>query len=129
MTITGSPIDSDLFTGLQFYLTCSIYIPLVLESVPITVSAQWSKSDSTLVSNSRLLVEMVVEISPLLYEISLNFSSLNGTGGDDGNYTCTVWLTLSGAEGVTESATYSIYIQSKGKLHSLLLAMTVFVVV
>ena len=114
VTITASPIDSDYFTGLRLTLTCSIQIPLELSSLPIIVSAQWTKFGSALVTNSRVTVgEIPVRVGLNVYQVSLVFSSLDRTSGDEGNYTCTGNVALSGTRISTASTTTNIAIASE----------------
>ncbi len=89
ITITGTPTYSDLLAAPQPSLTCSIHIPQLVESLPINVSAQWSKDGSLLTSNSRVTVrEDPVRVRALLYQSTVVFSSLDGAR-DSGEYTCT----------------------------------------
>lgn len=114
VSITGSPIDTDYFTGLQLNLTCSIHIPPEFSSLPITVSARWTKSGSTLLSNSRVTVgERLVRVGPRVYQTSLAFTSLDGSRGDEGNYTCSASIALSGTRVSTASATSFVEIPSE----------------
>ncbi len=115
VTITGSPIDSDYFTGLRLTLTCSIRVPLELSSLPINVSAQWTKSGAVLVTNSHVTVgEVPVRVGlTTVYQASLGFSSLDESRGDEGSYTCTGNIALSGFRISTASATTDIAIPSE----------------
>ena len=83
----------------------------------VNVSADWSKSGSTLTSDSRVSVgEEAVEVEPFLYSTSLVFSSLDQTLGDTGNYTCTVTVTPTGSpldRPITAMATKVVQVQSK----------------
>ncbi len=89
VTITGFPVDSDFFTGLELNLTCSIHIPQVVDSPAIAVSAQWSKDGSILTSSDYVTVgDDPVRVGPLLYQSTVVFSSLDGAR-DTGEYTCT----------------------------------------
>ena len=112
VTITGSPINSHYFSGLQLNLTCHIQLPMPIE-YRVSVSSQWSKSGSVLTSNSRMSVdEEAVEVGPLLYQSSLVFSSLD-RDRDDGNYTCSVTVSLIGISPVTVTASHTISVESK----------------
>ena len=86
----------------------------------VNVSADWSKSGSTLTSDSRVGVgEEAVEVEPFLYSTSLVFSSLDQTLGDTGEYTCTVTVTPTGSpfnSPVTAMATTEVGIESKDSL-------------
>ena len=117
VVITGSPINSNFFTGLQLNLTCHIHIPSELLSVPISVTAQWTMSGTALTSNSRLTVgEEPVEVGPLLYQSSLVFNSLDRRG-DNGNYTCSVTVDAIpdsiNVRGAAVSTTKVITVESK----------------
>ena len=117
VVITGSPINSNFFTGLQLNLTCHIHIPSELLSLPISVTAQWIMSGTVLTSNSRLTVgEEPVEVGPLLYQTSLVFNSLDG-GEDNGNYTCSVTVDaiadIVNVRGAAVSTTKAITVESK----------------
>ena len=117
VVITGSPINSNFFTGLQLNLTCHIHIPSELLSVPISVTAQWTMSGTVLTSNSRLTVEEeLVQVGPLLYQTSLVFNSLDGRV-DNGNYTCSVTVDAIpesvNVRGAAVSTTKAITVESK----------------
>ena len=84
--------------------------------VGVNVSADWSKSGSTLTSDSRVSVgEEAVEVEPFLYSTSLVFSSLDQTLGDTGEYTCTVTVSTGSPfnSPVTVNATTEVEIESK----------------
>ena len=117
VVITGSPINSNFFTGLQLNLTSHIHIPSELLSVPISVTAQWTMSGTVLTSNSRLTVEEEpVEMGPLLYQTSLVFNSLDEME-DNGNYTCLVTVNAIpdsvNVRGAAISTTKTIKVESK----------------
>ena len=108
VSITGSPVDSDFFTGLRLTLICSIHIPQNLQSMPWTVSAYWTKAGSRIISNSRVIVEeTVVMVQPLLYQSTLVFNSLDRSRDESGEYTCTASINSS-----MSSSAYSIEITS-----------------
>ena len=115
VTITGSPINSHYFSGLQLNLTCHIQLPM-LRGYRVSVSFQWSKSGSVLASSGRMSVdEGAVEVGPLLYQSSLVFNSLDGDR-DDGNYTCSVTVSpidTSNLLPVTVTATHTVSVESK----------------
>ena len=121
VNITTSPVQSDFYTGLRLNLTCLIQLATPM-GYDVDVSADWSKSGSTLTSDSRVSVgEEAVEVEPFLYSTSLVFSSLDQTLGDTGDYTCTVTLTPTGYpfyRPVTVMATRVIQIESKHYLYS-----------
>ena len=116
VTITGSPIDSHYFSGLQLNLTCHIQLQMPME-YRVSVSSQWSKSGSVLTSNSRVSVDDgTVVAGPLLYQSSLVFISLDGTRGDNGDYTCSVAvhpINVPHLHPVTVSATHTVTVESK----------------
>ena len=82
----------------------------------VSVSSQWVKSGTILTSNSQVSVDKgAVEVGPLLYQSSLVFSSLNGDR-DEGNYTCSVTVSLfdtSNLLPVTITATHIVSVESK----------------
>ena len=85
----------------------------------VSVSSQWSKSDSVLISNSRMSVEGAVVAGPLLYQSGLVFTSLDGTRGDNGDYTCSVTvrpINVPHLHPVTVSATHTVTVESKKNL-------------
>ena len=112
VTITVSPAISNLFTGLQLNLTCSVFIPEELISVPLNVSAQWSRSGSILQSNSRVRVVEPVRVKPLLYQTNVVISSFDKDKGDEGDYVCTVKINSPRLEEVTVSSAETIEIPS-----------------
>ena len=59
-------------------------------STSMAVSAEWSKSGTSLTTNSRVTVDKgPVEVGPLQYQTSLLFESFDKTR-DEGNNTCSV---------------------------------------
>lgn len=112
VTITVSPAISNLFTGLQLNLTCCVFIPEELISVPLDVSAQWSRSGSILQSNSHVRVVEPVRVEPLLYQTIVVISSLDKDEGDEGDYVCTVKINSPHLEEVTVSSAETIEIPS-----------------
>ena len=116
VTITGSPINSHYFSGLQLNLTCHIQVQMPME-YGVSVSSQWSKSGSVLTSNSRVSVDDgTVAAGPLLYRSSLVFTSLDGTRGDNGDYTCSVTvrpINVPHLHPVTVAATHTVTVESK----------------
>lgn len=113
VTITASPAISNFFTGLQLNLTCSVFIPEELISVPLNVSAQWSRSGSILRSNSRVRVVEPMRVEPLLFQTSVVISSLDKDEGDEGDYVCTVKINSPRLEEVTVSSAEAIAIPSE----------------
>lgn len=78
------------------------------------MSAEWSKSGTILHSNSRVTVAMEpVRVGPRVYHTFLVFGSLDSSGGDEGNYTCTGIVALSGSRQSVASATSNIAIESE----------------
>ena len=116
VNITTSPVQSDFYTGLRLNLTCLTQLATPM-GYDVDVSADWSKSGSTLTSDSRVSVgEEAVEVEQLLYSTSLVFSSLDQTMGDTGDYTCTVTVTPTGSpfyRPVTVMATQVVQTESK----------------
>ena len=114
--ITGSPINSHYFSGLQLNLTCHIQLPMPME-YRVSISSQWSKSGSVLTSNIRMSVdEGAVEVGPLLYQSSLVFTSLDGTRRDNGDYTCSVTvhpMNVPHLNPVTVTASHTVTVESK----------------
>ena len=113
VTITASPAVSVFFTGLQLNLTCSVFIPEELISVPLDVSAQWSRSGSILQSSSRVRVVDPVMVEPLLYQTNVVISSLDKDEGDEDNYVCTVKINSPRLEEVTVSSAETVEIPSE----------------
>jgi len=89
VTLTPFPVHSHFYTGLQLNLSCLIRLAEPIE-YHATVSVDWSKSNSTLVSDSRVTIEEPRKVEPFLYRSSLVFNSLDGARGDEGEYVCTV---------------------------------------
>ena len=112
VTITGSPINSHYFSGLQLNLTCHIQLPMP-RGYRVSVSFQWSKSGSILASNGRMSVdEGAVEV---LYQSSLVFTSLD-EDLDGGNYTCSVTVNPIGISNllpVTVTTSHTVSVESK----------------
>ena len=129
VTITGSPINSHYFSGLQLNLTCHIQLPTLIE-YRVSVSSQWSKSGSVLTSNSRMSVdEGAVEVGPLVYQSSLVFTSLDETRGDNGDYTCSVTvrpINVPHLHPVTVSATHTVTVESKNLFNHYTIVMIRF---
>ena len=124
--LRGFPVDSNFFTGLELNLTCIIHIsPIGLDiSTSFAVSAEWSKSGTSLTTNSRVtLDEGAVEVGPLQYQTSLLFKSLDKTR-DEGTYTCSVHVihSLEGfLDAVTDTAaSRSILMHSKSDLNNII---------
>ncbi len=89
VTITGSPVDYDFFTGLQLNITCSIQILQYVDSLAIDVSAHWSKDGSILLTSGDHVTvgDDPVRVGHLLYQSTVVFSSLDESR-DNGEYTC-----------------------------------------
>ena len=116
VSIIAAPDQSNFYTGLRLNLTCLIQLATPT-GYGVNISADWSKSGSTLTSDSRVSVgEEAVEVEPFLYSTSLVFSSLDQTVGDAGVYTCTVTVTPTGSDfhsPITAMASKLIQVQSK----------------
>ena len=85
----------------------------------VRVSSQWSKSGSVLTSNNRVSVDRTVVAGPLLYQSNLVFTSLDGTRGDNGDYTCSVTvrpINVLHLRPVTVSVTHTVTVESKKNL-------------
>ena len=124
--IRGFPVDSNFFTGLQLNLTCIIHISPTGLDVPtsMAVSVDWSKSGTSLTTNSGVTVDKgPVEVGPLQYQTSLLFESLDKTR-DEGDYTCSVHVihSLEGfLDAVTDTvASLSITVPSKSCLNNII---------
>ena len=115
VTITGSPINTHYFSGLQLNLTCHIQLPMP-RGYRVSVSFQWSKSGSILASNGRMSVdEGAVEAESFLYQSSLVFTSLD-EDLDDGNYICSVTVNpidTSNLLPVTVTASHTVSVESE----------------
>lgn len=114
VTITGSPVNANFFTGLQLNLTCLVQIS-THKGYKVSISAQWSKSGDSILTSDSVVVEEVMEVTPLVYRTSLVFMSLDKAKGDEGNYTCSVTVTPSFPviKRATKSASYNVVVQSK----------------
>ena len=126
VVLRSFPVDLSFFSGLQLNLTCIIHIsPTGLdESTSMAVSAEWSKSGTSLTTNSRVTVDKgPVEVGPLQYQTTLLFESLDTTI-DEGNYTCSVHVihSLEGfLDAVTDTAaSLSVTVQSKSCLNNII---------
>lgn len=53
----------------------------------------WTKSGTILTSNEQLFIEEdIVQLQDLLYKTSLVIPALDGAGGDNGDYVCSVTI-------------------------------------
>ena len=120
ITITGSPINSHYFSGLQLNLTCHIQLSMSRDYYKVRVSSRWSKSGTLLTSNDQVSVnERAEEVGPLRYESRLMFTSLDGTRGDNGDYTCSVTVSpvdVPHLHPVTATATHTVSVECKNFL-------------
>ena len=110
LAIAASPIDSDYFNGLQLNLTCFIHIASFSVS---HVGVNWTKSGSALLSNSRVTVSETMRVNQSTYQTWIAFSSLDNKRGDEGNYTCSANITLSGLTSPIASATTEVVISGE----------------
>lgn len=95
MSISSSPIAAHFYAGLRLNLTCYIELtppsPLDEGASIVRLSSTWEKSGTILVPNEHLLIdEGVVLLDELHYKTSLVILALDGSGRDDGEYTCSV---------------------------------------
>ena len=126
VVLRSFPVDSNFYTGLELNLTCIVHLSPTGLDVPtsMAVSADWSKSGTSLTTNSRVTVDKgPVEVGPLQYQTSLLFESLDKTR-DEGNYTCSVHVihSLEGfLDAVTDTAaSLSVTLQSKSCLSNII---------
>ena len=80
-----------LYAGTPLTLTCSIQLNPAVDTT-VVVNRMWSGPGSHTVSNSsRVTVSNLAERSAILYESTIEFSSLSTT--DSGNYECEATVT------------------------------------
>lgn len=106
VAIAASPNDINYFNGLQLNLTCFIHISSSLSQVGVN----WTKSGSTLLSSSRVTVSETVQVNHSTYQRWIVFSSLDNKRGDEGNYTCSANIALSGSASPVAFATTEVVI-------------------
>ena len=119
INFTGSPLESPLYAGVNFILTCDIILDPAVDT-EVKVTTQWTQDGSVLTNdtNDRIAVFGPTNTGELSYQTQLEFNllSIANSGEDDGDYTCNVTVTPSQGtntyiDGVTTVGTRPIQVE------------------
>ena len=89
-------LSTTLYSGTVFTLTCVVELVPEVDTA-VTVLTSWNKDGRNITNTSRIAVNSVavkinITTSAVIYESDILFNPLSNmeSGGDDGNYTCSV---------------------------------------
>ena len=113
MDVTHTQVYDNLLAGSNLTIYCDIAIDDTVDT-PFNVTTTWTRNDTVLVSNSRVMIIEPYSTDFNQYQSRIEFSTLSSTM-DSGVYTCDVsvtsdsdYLYLFDADDENDSTTFTV---------------------